>query len=255
MGQQVPFETIEQVALRLAEAARHRGWLRPQLDGAPVAAQMDVKVTADGETRTPRATLSLQPDSGRPPVTLDVFEGYWAPMTEGRVGLGDVVRFLWIGARNGLRQALAAGRAPLSRWMFGGPMELDAPRGVWLTVLSVCAVLASVAVLLGLTTFAAGVRGLGGLGFAMSWPSARGAAALTGVLGLYELASIALLGPLGVLLLVRRRWLRSCESRESGEGEERRKGERRNTPGRRARTRLGAAGRGSRRRRSARGTG
>ena len=212
MGQQVPFETIEQVALRLAEAARHRGWLREQPSGALVTAEMDVDVTADGERRTPRATLSLQPDSGRPPVTLDVFEGYWAPMTEGRVGLGDVVRFLWIGARNGLRQALAAGRAPLSRWMFGGPTPLDAPRGVGAAVLGVCVVLASVAVLLGLTTFAAGVRGLGGLGFAMSWPSARGAAALTGVLGLYELVSLLLLGPLGVLLLVRRRWLRRARA-------------------------------------------
>ncbi len=55
------------------------------------------------------------PVDGAPPIqrlqlsdgtrTLHIYEAYWAPLTEGQVGLTDVIRFLWNGGWNGFTKA------------------------------------------------------------------------------------------------------------------------------------------------------
>ncbi|NIW24444.1 MAG: hypothetical protein GWN29_07695, partial [Gammaproteobacteria bacterium] len=55
------------------------------------------------------------------PIEVHVHEGYWAPLTEGRVHLRDVLRFLYSGAFNSLRAR------SFSRYMFGRTVECKMP--------------------------------------------------------------------------------------------------------------------------------
>ena len=63
---------------------------------------------------------------------MHVYEGYWAPFTEGQVKIADVMSFLLRGGFNGLRNAWK----DFQRWMFGGPVNFGKrPRtGVFLTL-------------------------------------------------------------------------------------------------------------------------
>lgn len=93
MGQQVPFQTLDEVyrGLRLEEI-RAKGdrdvALRPNPEQAVV-----------GEDRVRRLEVELRNEEGQiRPVHL--YEGYWAPLTEGRVTLRDVFGFLVSGGWN-----------------------------------------------------------------------------------------------------------------------------------------------------------
>jgi hypothetical protein len=87
MGQQVPFDTLTSVACGL-------------LGGA---AQGQARSIDIGTQRVQRLEMTVK---GRP---VHVYEGYWAPLTEGSVGIKDVIRFLFSGATNGIGAATGAG--------------------------------------------------------------------------------------------------------------------------------------------------
>lgn len=131
MGQQVPFETLNSVATAL--------WAGQS--GEPLAASdAHVRYVAFGEDWLPRVeiTLDVGGDAGRRGVGSDakagtrgengerertalrrdvhLYEVYWAPFTEGKVTLRDVIGFL-IGA--GLRGIRYCARGSFDRWMFG----------------------------------------------------------------------------------------------------------------------------------------
>ena len=108
MGQQVRFETLEQVAnaLRAEEAARTR---RPQ------APRITVDEVMLGDQRLARAELRVT-GSDEAPRDVHLYEAYWAPVTEGRVGLRDVITFLLQSGVNSLRWV---GDPTFDRWMFG----------------------------------------------------------------------------------------------------------------------------------------
>jgi hypothetical protein len=53
------------------------------------------------------------PSNGAPPKRVDIYEAYWAPLTEGEVTLRDVVSFLF---RTGIT---SVPRSLFPRWMFG----------------------------------------------------------------------------------------------------------------------------------------
>jgi hypothetical protein len=131
MGQQVHFETLESIALALRNAElRERKAAEPivtrvvkleTLDGRPlelVRAEMKVKVKSE--------------DPNLPAESVHVYESYWAPLTEGRVTLRDVLQFLGEGAFNGFAYLLRHfGR--FDRWAFGSLRHF--PIRGWLTAL------------------------------------------------------------------------------------------------------------------------
>ena len=108
MGQQVKFETLEQVAnaLRNEDAARHH---RPQ------GPRVTVDMAMLGDTRLARAELRVSGDDDVPR-EVHLYEAYWAPVTEGRVTLVDVMAFL---LRSGVNSLIRVGDRTFDRWMFG----------------------------------------------------------------------------------------------------------------------------------------
>jgi hypothetical protein len=118
MGQQMPFETLVAVAEALEKidsARRAEHGLLPAPDHAATSVQV-------GDQRLQRLELTLRGKDAEHAV--HVYEAYWAPLTEGRVDLRDVVAFLieagWHGIRNG--------RNPFRRWAFAKVRDFEIPR-------------------------------------------------------------------------------------------------------------------------------
>jgi hypothetical protein len=111
MGQQITFQTLDQVAegLRDEDAKRRK----VKTTDLPTAVARTVEV--DGE-QTQRIELRLCTASGAEQ-EAHIYEGYWAPLTEGQVKLRDVVAFLFKAGYDGLRLALRP--FPFRRWIFG----------------------------------------------------------------------------------------------------------------------------------------
>jgi hypothetical protein len=113
MGQQIPFQTLDDVAEGLRSQDRIRRGGEPQ--PPPVAQTVEL----GGERLT---RLELKVLTGDRERDVHIYESYWAPLTEGRVTLRDVMGFLIRGGAGGLRFA----RRPFRRWMFGEFMEFGA---------------------------------------------------------------------------------------------------------------------------------
>ncbi|HXU31706.1 MAG TPA: hypothetical protein VN851_14120 [Thermoanaerobaculia bacterium] len=86
MGQQIPWQTLDAIA---------SGLIEQQPD-----AKTKVRAVRSDETLLRRIELDLEDSQGEPR-KVDVYEGYWAPLTEGQVTLRDVMGFLFNGATNG----------------------------------------------------------------------------------------------------------------------------------------------------------
>ena len=132
MGQQVPFETLNAVAVGLLEADGKAG---PTVK--PVARTVEL-----GNERLQRLELKLTGTSGAER-DVHVYEAYWAPLTEGHVTLRDVSAFLLTAARLGIRAA----RQPFRRWLSGRDTEFPAPVRTIMYLLVAVAVLVSLGVL------------------------------------------------------------------------------------------------------------
>jgi hypothetical protein len=102
MGQQVPYETMADLAYRVAErwpeAGAHRKFVIetvPRRDGSPkpkdgTMARVRLEAGKDG------------PGDGK---AIDFYESYWAPITEGKVGLFDSLSFLLSSGFRGILQS------------------------------------------------------------------------------------------------------------------------------------------------------
>ena len=99
MGQQVRFETIDATARLLKTAAEST---------TPITARMvELSDPISGQRLIAgRAEVDLDRDGL---AEVDVYEAYWAPLTEGAVTLGDVVRFLASAVWNGFWHSSSAG--------------------------------------------------------------------------------------------------------------------------------------------------
>jgi hypothetical protein len=84
MGQQVPYETLEQMAEGLIGALERSS---PAVRIEPMFREVRV-----GDTVLQRVDLTL-PRPGAAPQEVHLYECYWAPMTGGAVQLRDVVSF------------------------------------------------------------------------------------------------------------------------------------------------------------------
>ena len=99
-------------------------------DGKPAAA-IRAETCLVGGQKLQRIELDLRDAQDRP-LEVHVYEGYWAPVTEGQVKITDVISFLLRGGFNGMRNAWK----DFHRWMFGGAVNFGKqPRtGVFLTL-------------------------------------------------------------------------------------------------------------------------
>jgi hypothetical protein len=94
MGQQVPYETLDQLANGLIAAAEDAN---PGVRVDPPKFR-EVRV---GKTVLQRVEVLL-PRPEADPHDVHLYECYWAPKTEGAVKLTDVISFLWDGGTRGL---------------------------------------------------------------------------------------------------------------------------------------------------------
>ncbi len=105
MGQQVRFQTLDDIARGLCE----------EIEGREMTVEQSTALTVRvGCEQLQRLELKVRASNGDelPPVHL--YEAYWAPLTEGAIGLWLTVRFLLSGGWNGIRS-----NAQLHRFMFG----------------------------------------------------------------------------------------------------------------------------------------
>lgn len=103
MGQQVPFETVGLIAEALGTVAFQAN---------------RVRLTEEGELLSRLECAYTAPDGTQ--VQVHLYEGYWAPLTEGKISFWETIGFLYSGGLAGLRSLLRrAEGTKFSRWMFG----------------------------------------------------------------------------------------------------------------------------------------
>lgn len=142
MGQQVPFETIDSATEGLVQAAARKG--------CPVSSIRARTIQIDG-IKTQRTEFDMRDVKGRD-VEVHVYEGYWAPITEGNATLRDVMSFLYSAGFKGLLNC----RLPFERWIFGGVTSFDRQIGAASRLLLILAVLLSLVVLNAITAIVSG---------------------------------------------------------------------------------------------------
>lgn len=136
MGQQIPFQTLDQIALGLRR--QDPRWDEKKPDQVPGAAR-----TVESEPGQPFQRLELQlEDSQRGAHEVHVYEAYWAPLTEGNVTLRDTMRFLLDGGLNGLLN-----QGTFKRWLFGTYQPFPIPVRTVFYLLVAIAVVAALIVL------------------------------------------------------------------------------------------------------------
>jgi hypothetical protein len=114
MGQQVRYETIDAIVEALSRGAeralgkeRAKATVRTTVRQAPVPAVPPLP----HQGVTPRAEVRIGDRR------IDVYEAYWAPITEGRVGLREVLSFLFSAGIDGARASWNGRR--FERFLFG----------------------------------------------------------------------------------------------------------------------------------------
>ena len=135
MGQQIPYETLEQLAEGLIREAEHT---RPGLQIKPLFREVRV-----GDTVLQRVELTLPRNADADPQEVHLYECYWAPMTEGAVQLRDVVSFLWDGGGRGLINFFTG----FARALFGNMVEFSLTWRTPLYLLLTLAILAALTVI------------------------------------------------------------------------------------------------------------
>ena len=121
MGQQVPFETCGALAEAFVAGQAPRS-VRPNRVQLATNAEMLSRIEIDCD------------DKKGNPIDLHIYEGYWAPLTEGKVTFYESVRFLLSGAFRGMKTCISnwlEGESGFSRWMFGSMQSLGIKPGTF----------------------------------------------------------------------------------------------------------------------------
>ena len=107
MGQPIPFQTLDAVAeaLRVLDEKQYKK--DPKLNPKPKS-----NTIKSGDVWLQRIELTLR--EGPAAVEAHVYEGYWAPITEGRITAANVIGFLAGAGANGLK--ISSGT--FKRWLF-----------------------------------------------------------------------------------------------------------------------------------------
>jgi hypothetical protein len=102
MGQPIPFQTLDSVAELLRDFDEKGG---SKSSAPPVSRAVKVD-----DQFLQRIELKLKHDT----VETHIYEAYWAPLTEGRINVRQVIAFLAGAGKNGLKN----GRGTFKRWLF-----------------------------------------------------------------------------------------------------------------------------------------
>ena len=113
MGQQTPFQTLDDLVTGLRRYCRLPGLRGHRTDVKNVRAGQEILQRLE-------ATLTLPDGTER---DVHIYEAYWAPLTEGKVSLRDVIEFLLRGGGSGTLHGLQ----PFKRWMFDKYVHFAAP--------------------------------------------------------------------------------------------------------------------------------
>ena len=180
MGQQVKFETLDLAATALRREALRRGNAEPAVA---------VRMLRFDDDAIARAELTLT-DAGGAARAVHLFEAYWAPLTEGQIGVLQTLAFLVRSGWAGLRRSA---RGCFHRFMFGRNQRLPVGPRAGL------AFLAALAALLAFLSLSAEVTGVALTriitGGRAAWPDPRLLVDLTlDVLALFGSLGLAAIG-------------------------------------------------------------
>ncbi len=114
MGQQIKFSTIDAITKGILDRDRSPS------DHAVVTALVKMNAEPDGITLS-RAEITITPVDKD--VKAHIYEGYWAPLTEGKIDVRGVVDFL----RTAGLQGVTNGAKGFGRWLFGKSYQIDTP--------------------------------------------------------------------------------------------------------------------------------
>ena len=133
MGQQIPFETLDAIAESLRSHDARVTGRRDKPTSNTIKAGPDQWLQ--------RIELKLKSIDN--PIEAHVYEGYWAPLTEGRITLRQLMAFLAGAGNNGLKIALKT----FQRWLMGTYQRFPTPIRIVLYLLVALATVASLVVL------------------------------------------------------------------------------------------------------------
>jgi hypothetical protein len=137
MGQQLKYETLDQIAQGLIEAEEAKGRERSDITIEPPV----VTIKSDGSVLH-GLKLNLLGDDGQDR-EVHIFEGYWAPLAEGQVRQADVIRFLFTAGLNGVRNF----GDRFDRWLFGEYRKYQSRTSLTIFLLIALAVIGSLIVM------------------------------------------------------------------------------------------------------------
>jgi hypothetical protein len=124
MGQQVEYETLSQLGELMVDEERKLGTYSAP-EGVKV---VRVKISSDpNDAPLSRAEFTVQRNQEQ--IDVHVYEGYWAPLTEGKISFLETISFLFTAAINGLKSS--ARGAAFKRWMFGDFQDLPIKFGTF----------------------------------------------------------------------------------------------------------------------------
>jgi hypothetical protein len=138
MGQQVEYQTLGQLGDLMVDEERKLGTY-----SAPTGVKVvRVKITNDpNDVPLSRAEFTVQ--RGKEQIDVHVYEGYWAPLTEGKITFLETISFLFSAAFNGLVSSVRG--SAFKRWMFGDFQDLPIKMGTFYSLftllIGLCAVL------------------------------------------------------------------------------------------------------------------
>lgn len=187
MGQQIPFQTMDDIASGLLKVA--------QASKQTVVRTRTVKLdNGSQKLNLQRIELDIDDAQGQP-VEVHVYEGYWAPLTEGKLSARDVITFLMDGIWNGIQK----GGEPFRRWLFGSMKEPQCSPGTTRRLVVFLLFLLSIL----LFNAVIGAVALGryvkmSMGHASQWPSDTLLPAITTVISWFCIAAAVY----GVLLFI-----------------------------------------------------
>jgi hypothetical protein len=132
MGQQVEYETLGQLGDLMADEERKIGKYSAPVDVQVVRA----KITNDpDDAPLSRAELTVKRvrEGVKKQIDVHVYEGYWAPLTEGKISFLETVSFLFSAAWNGIKSSVRG--SAFKRWMFGDFQDMRIKLGTFLSLL------------------------------------------------------------------------------------------------------------------------
>jgi len=189
MGQQVPYETIEDVAYAVALGASNAG----AVCNEPVMRYVRLSTSDDAAApELMRAEFTIT-DTQNVTREVHIYEAYWAPLTAGKVTAADVISFLFNAGWNGISNTEAG---TFKRWMFGAEQRFKLKRlALTLAFLGVVALLAALLLVNAVVVAAAASRAIGA---AKSFPAGLLLVGLTWDLLLIDAAGLLI--AVGILI-------------------------------------------------------